>query len=126
MIGICQRGKEAGQVVTLALGQVRIVVLEWELRQEVTIMTRGPKPDCTIDSHAEEPATPNHPDQHALIDWGIFGPKDPRIEQLVWKLAYGHGLRLTEIEASIVEALEGILHRSEATLHPKGEGTTEL
>lgn len=69
-------------------------------------MTHGPKPDLTIGGHAEEPTTPSHPDQHALIDWGTFGPKDSRIEQLVWELAHDHGLRLSEIENIIIDALE--------------------
>jgi hypothetical protein len=41
-----------------------------------------------------------------LIDWGTFGPKDPRIEQLVWELAQDHGLRLFEIEGLLLSAME--------------------
>ncbi|MGR3761089.1 hypothetical protein ACUXV3_13320 [Roseobacteraceae bacterium NS-SX3] len=48
----------------------------------------------------------HHPDQQLLRDWTIYGPKDPRIEQLVWRLAQEHGLRVTEIEELIVGALE--------------------
>lgn len=48
---------------------------------------------------------PNHPDQHALLDWFLFGPKDPRIEQLVWELAQDYGLRITDIENQIVHDL---------------------
>ena len=68
-------------------------------------MTHGPKRSSPIGDHAEKRAIPNHPDQNALIDWGTFGPKDRRIEQLVWELAQDYGLRLVEIEAKILKSL---------------------
>jgi len=46
-----------------------------------------------------------HPDNHELDDWHIHGPKNPRIADLVEQLAYGHGLRLREIENVILQAL---------------------
>ncbi|WP_417278895.1 hypothetical protein [Celeribacter sp.] len=49
---------------------------------------------------------PHHPDQHELIDWAMYGPKDRRIEHLVRQLAFEHGLRLRDIETWIVTALE--------------------
>mgnify|MGYP001207097159 CR=1 FL=1 len=50
-----------------------------------------------------------HPDIHELIDWAMYGPKNPRIEQLVWILAQEYQLRLSEIEFLILETLEGRL-----------------
>ena len=47
-----------------------------------------------------------HPDDHAgLLDWDIYGPRDPEIARLVHQLACDKGLRLPEIEALIRDAL---------------------
>lgn len=48
---------------------------------------------------------PAHPDSHELDDWPIHGPKDPKIADLVDRLAYDHGLRVCEIEDVILQAL---------------------
>ncbi len=48
-----------------------------------------------------------HPDSHALDDWPIYGPQDGRIATLVLRLAHDHGMRLADIEALIIAALEG-------------------
>ena len=77
-------------------------------------MTHGPKRGSPIGDHAEEPAIPYHPDQHALIDWSTFGPKNPRIEQLVWELAFDYGLRLEAIEAVIESSLQTYLLEHES------------
>lgn len=76
-------------------------------------MINKPDLDSRISHQVEELKLPHHPDQQALIDWGTFGPKDPRIEQLVWELAHDHGLRLAEIEALIVATLEAVSQRHE-------------
>lgn len=55
----------------------------------------------------------HHPDEQLLRDWTLYGPKDPRIEQLVWRLAREHGLRVAEIEEYIVGVLEHVLRRLE-------------
>lgn len=47
-----------------------------------------------------------HPDLHELHDWPMYGPKDPRIAELVEELAFSHNLRVQEIEAVIVEGLK--------------------
>ncbi len=54
----------------------------------------------------EEMPAPNHPDNHLLNDWAIYGPKDPRIAHLVSQLALDHGLRVADIEELLVAALE--------------------
>lgn len=54
---------------------------------------------------------PHHPDSHILNDWPIYGPKDVRIADLVWELAYGHGLRVAEIEGYLIQALEDRLNQ---------------
>jgi hypothetical protein len=47
-----------------------------------------------------------HPDEYnGLLDWELYGPKDPEITQLVYQLAYGKQFRLAEIESVIKEAL---------------------
>lgn len=69
-------------------------------------MPDQPKPDFTSDGHSGEKNSRHHPDDHALLDWGLYGPRDTRIEQLVWRLAKDHGLRLAEIESLIVDTLE--------------------
>ncbi|RWR04394.1 hypothetical protein [Paenirhodobacter populi] len=53
----------------------------------------------------------DHPDMHELHDWPIYGPKDARIADLVWKLALEHGLRVKEIEAVIEAALTAQLQQ---------------
>ncbi len=47
-----------------------------------------------------------HPDQHAIDDWFLYGPQNQQIEPLVRQLAIEHGLRLAEVEEFIVAALE--------------------
>lgn len=69
-------------------------------------MPDKPKSDFPPDGQSGETNSRHHPDDHALLDWGIYGPRDARIEQLVWTLAKDHGLRLSEIEELIVDALE--------------------
>lgn len=46
-----------------------------------------------------------YPDIHELHDWPMYGPKDPRIADLVRALVLDHGLRVEEIEAIIEAAL---------------------
>lgn len=46
-----------------------------------------------------------HPDQHAINDWLLYGPKDGRIEELVRELTLGCGLRLADVEYLIFAAL---------------------
>jgi len=46
-----------------------------------------------------------HPDDvQRLADWDLYGPREPAIGNLVWRLAET-GMRLDEVEAVIVEAL---------------------
>ncbi len=52
-----------------------------------------------------------HPDIQALHDWPMYGPKDPRIADLVRELALDHGLRLEEIETIIEAALRAKLQQ---------------
>ncbi|MFN3208747.1 MAG: hypothetical protein ACE369_07050 [Roseovarius sp.] len=61
----------------------------------------------------EEMPAPNHPDNHLLNDWAIYGPKDPRIEHLVSQLALDHGMRVAEIEEWIVLALKQLVMERE-------------
>lgn len=46
-----------------------------------------------------------HPDQHAIDDWFLNGPKEQEIESLVRELTLSHGLRLAEVEHVLVDAL---------------------
>lgn len=46
-----------------------------------------------------------HPDDHQLNDWPLYGPADPEISHLVDLLARQHGLRLHEIEQIMLRAL---------------------
>ncbi|WP_152048596.1 hypothetical protein [Aureimonas psammosilenae] len=47
-----------------------------------------------------------HPDHHnGLLDWPIYGARDPEIAELAHQLAYAGGLRLSEIEDLIKHAL---------------------
>lgn len=55
-----------------------------------------------------------HPDSHELDDWPLYGPKDSEIGSSVGQLAYGHGLRLVEIEAIIAQALRERIARENA------------
>ena len=50
-----------------------------------------------------------HPDSHELHDWPMYGPKNSEIANLVDSLAYDHGLRVREIEAVILQALQSRL-----------------
>lgn len=45
-----------------------------------------------------------HPDQHAINDWFLYGPQNQQIEPLVRQLAVEHGMRLAEVEDVIVAA----------------------
>lgn len=55
----------------------------------------------------------HHPDDHnGLIDWVVYGPKDPEIVQLVYRLAYDRNLRLVEIENLIKDVLRRRLTES--------------
>jgi hypothetical protein len=50
-----------------------------------------------------------HPDQYdGLLKWPMYGPRDSEIADLVDKLA-AQGLRLSEIEAAIKQALVDLL-----------------
>jgi hypothetical protein len=50
-----------------------------------------------------------HPDQYdGLFKWPMYGPRDPEIADLVDNLA-AQGLRLSEIEAAIKQALVDLL-----------------
>ena len=51
-------------------------------------------------------AEQNHPDQHEIDDWFLYGPKNQEIESLVRELTTGRGLRLAEVENEIIEALK--------------------
>lgn len=55
-----------------------------------------------------------HPDSHELDDWGLYGPKDPEITELVSQLALNHGLRVREIEDLILQALRDRVALEEA------------
>lgn len=46
-----------------------------------------------------------HPDSHELDDWPEYGPKNPAISSLVWRLAYDRGMRVADIELIIERAL---------------------
>lgn len=53
----------------------------------------------------------HHPDDHSgLVDWQLYGPKDPEITDLVYRLAYEKNLRLQEIEDVIKTALQNKIH----------------
>lgn len=57
-----------------------------------------------------------HPDQHAIDDWLLYGPQNQQIETLVRQLTIEKGLRLAEVEGLIVGVLETRLltaHKSE-------------
>lgn len=59
---------------------------------------------------------PTHPDKHELDDWPLHGPKDAEIPNLVDRLAYGHGLRVREIEDIILRALKTRLAKEKAKI----------
>jgi len=52
----------------------------------------------------------SHPDSHELTDWPTYGPQDVRIADRVDELA-ALGLRLAEIEAIILSALDQRLEK---------------
>lgn len=52
----------------------------------------------------------HHPDNHELDDWPQYGPKNPTIADLVWKLAYDRGMRVADIEIIIERALRDELN----------------
>ncbi len=47
-----------------------------------------------------------HPDQHEIDDWFLYGPKDQKIEVLVRELTLLNGLRLADVERTMIDALE--------------------
>lgn len=56
-----------------------------------------------------------HPDRQAIDDWALYGPKNPRIAELVRELALRHHLVVADIEsqeAGLREWLQ-ILHAAE-------------
>lgn len=55
----------------------------------------------------------HHPDSHELDDWPIYGPKDPQISTLVARLALRYRMRIKDIEALIINALEERLAQEE-------------
>lgn len=58
----------------------------------------------------------HHPDDYeGLLDWELYGPKDPEITQLIYQLAYGKNLRLVEIEDLIKSTLRRRLKASSTT-----------
>ena len=46
-----------------------------------------------------------HPDRQAIDDWALYGPKNPRIAELVRELALRHDLRVADIESHIEAGL---------------------
>ena len=46
-----------------------------------------------------------HPDRQAIDDWALYGPKNPRIAELVRELALKHDLRVGDIESHIEAGL---------------------
>jgi len=74
--------------------------------ERMPVLPDKPKSNLPPGRQAEGLTIRYHPDQQALIDWGMYGPRDPRIDQLVWELAHDHGLRLVEIEELLLSALE--------------------
>ncbi|MDO6591764.1 hypothetical protein DS901_16630 [Loktanella sp. D2R18] len=50
-----------------------------------------------------------HPDQHAIDDWFLYGPKNVDIENLVRELTLERGLRLAQVEDEIVAALRKLI-----------------
>lgn len=50
-----------------------------------------------------------HPDQHAIDDWFLYGPKNVDIENLVRELTLERGLRLAQVEDEIVTALRNLM-----------------
>lgn len=60
----------------------------------------------------------HHPDRQDLDDWALYGPKNPEISQLVDRLAFDHGLRVKEIEDTILQTLKNRLHEEEARQKP--------
>lgn len=47
----------------------------------------------------------NHPDQHKIDDWFLYGPQNQEIEALVRELTISQGLRLVDVERLIIDAL---------------------
>ncbi|PRY79070.1 hypothetical protein CLV80_103404 [Yoonia maritima] len=50
-----------------------------------------------------------HPDQRAVDDWFLYGPKNADIENLVRELTLNRGLPLAQVEDEIVAALRKLL-----------------
>ena len=42
----------------------------------------------------------------ALVDWALYGPRDPQITMLVSRLVTKHGMTIEEVEALIKGSLE--------------------
>lgn len=47
----------------------------------------------------------SHPDRQAIDDWALYGPKNPRIAELVRQLALRHHLGVADIESRIESGL---------------------
>lgn len=60
-----------------------------------------------------ENSRPEHPDQHAIDDWFLNGPKQQQIEPLVRELTLSQGLRLAEVKRVVVCALREKLKSSQ-------------
>lgn len=59
----------------------------------------------------------HHPDSRELHDWPIYGPQDGRIADLVWSLAHDRGMRVSEIEAILLKALQSELDKAAPADH---------
>lgn len=71
--------------------------------------------------NTDGPPRVEHPDNHEINDWFLFGPKNGRIEELVRELPLVHGLRLSALEGLIVVALEERRQSSpDAVFQPEG------
>lgn len=46
-----------------------------------------------------------HPGQHEIDDWFLYGSQNQSVESLVRELTIGHGLRLAEVEGLTTDAL---------------------
>lgn len=76
---------------------------------ETQTTAREPSHSAQLSSTRTMPDTSDHPDSHELRDWPNYGPKDGRIADKVIELAYKHGMRVVDIEALLLRALENAL-----------------